>query len=116
MPKILCCLICLFLSACSISQGQYAFVSTKPLHLQELTLKNQSTSWGQALSRQHVVFLVPLSEAPTPEAAIALLLNKYEGDYLSNVNIRMTGIQLLPLYRYRSWRTSATVMLFSRTR
>lgn len=113
--KICCCLCCLFLAGCSISQGQYSFISTKPIHLQELIAKNTPTIWSQALSRQHVIALIPLSEAPTAEAAINLLLNEYKGDYLSNVNIRLTGIQILPLYHYRSWRISGTIMRVSST-
>lgn len=113
MPKILYCLLCLVLGGCSISQGQYSFVSTKPVRLQSLISQNSPGRWSQALSRQHVIALIPLSEAPTAEAAINLLLDEYKGDYLSNVNIRLTGIQILPLYRYRSWRISGTVVRIS---
>ena len=31
-------------------------------------------------------------------------------EYMTNVNIRLTGVQLMPLYRYRSWRISGTVI------
>lgn len=113
MPKILYCLLCLILGGCSVSQGQYSIISTKPVRLQSLIVQNSPGTWSQALSRQHVIALIPLSEAPTPEAAINLLLNEYKGDYLSNVNIRLTGIQILPLYRYRSWRISGTVVRVS---
>ena len=54
--------------------------------------------------------LVPFSEAPSPQAAVALILREYKGDYMTNVNIRLTGVQLMPLYRYRSWRISGTVI------
>lgn len=116
MSKIFYYLLCLFLCGCSVSQGQYSFISTKPVRLQSLVTRNSPQTWSQALSRQHIVALIPLSEAPTPEAAINLLLNEYKGDYLSNVNIRLTSIQLLPLYRYRSWRISGTVVRISATR
>lgn len=114
MSKILVCLLSLFLAGCSVSEGQYALLSDRPLNLADLTEKNNSAvGWTQALSRQHVVALIPLSEAPTPQAAVALILREYKGDYLTNVNIRLTGIQLLPVYRYRSWRISGTVMRLS---
>jgi hypothetical protein len=111
MSKIFRCLLCLFLAGCSVSEGQYAFVSDRPLKLSSLTGKGGTpVSWTQALSRQHVVTLVPLSEAPSPQAAVALILREYKGDYMTNVNIRLTGVQLMPLYRYRSWRISGTVI------
>lgn len=111
MSKIFRCLLCLFLAGCSVSEGQYAFVSDRPLKLSNLTGKGGApVSWAQALSRQHVVALVPFSEAPSPQAAVALILREYKGDYMTNVNIRLTGMQLMPLYRYRSWRISGTVI------
>lgn len=78
MSKIFRCLLCLFLAGCSVSEGQYAFVSDRPLKLSNLTGKGGApVSWAQALSRQHVVALVPFSEAPSPQAAVALILREY---------------------------------------
>lgn len=39
MSKIFRCLLCLFLAGCSVSEGQYAFVSDRPLKLSNLTGK-----------------------------------------------------------------------------
>ena len=56
MSKRFRCLLCLFLAGCSVSEGQYAFVSDRPLKLSNLTGKGGApVSWAQALSRQHVV-------------------------------------------------------------
>lgn len=111
MFKIFRCLLCLFLAGCSVSEGQYAFISDRPLELSNLAGQNGApVSWAQALSRQYVVALIPFNEAANPQAAVALILREYHGDYMTNVNIRLTGIQLMPLYRYRSWRISGTII------
>ena len=54
--------------------------------------------------------IVPAARCRAPQAAVALILREYKGDYMTNVNIRLTGVQLMPLYRYRSWRISGTVI------
>lgn len=45
MSKIFRCLLCLFLVGCSVSEGQYAFVSDRPLKLSSLTGKGGHTGF-----------------------------------------------------------------------
>lgn len=111
MRKLMIVLSMIFLSSCSISSGKYDVLSTKPLNLYAFNRQHQLVFRNaENTSSRHVLVVIPSGKVPTVSAAVSEILNKYNGDYLSNVEITNQSFQIMWIYHYSSWNISGDVV------
>lgn len=105
-------LILLGISACTTPEGQYKVLSDRRLPLSAVTFVNSNREIGKAsaVSRRHVVMVIPFSKAPTLEAAVEEILNYYKGDYIANAEVEQQTFHIPFLYHYKAWKVSGTVV------
>lgn len=98
------------LSGCTASNGRYAVISGKPAELDAfLTPHNLVAANAEAESSRAIVMFMPFGETPTADKAVKELLEKYQGDYLTNAQISHTSLNLLFWYNYSAWKVKADV-------
>lgn len=98
------------LSACTTSNGRYAVISGKPAELDTFLSPHHLVAANvEAESSRAIVLFIPCGETPTADKAIKELLERYQGDYLTNVRISHTSLNLLFWYNYSAWKVKADV-------
>lgn len=102
--------IALFFTACARTEGRYTVISDRPIELERLLNGSYHVAQVKAVSRRHIVVIIPFSKAPSPGDAIAAVLDKYQGDYLAGAEVKLVSKDFLFLYRYKAWEVSGTVM------
>ncbi len=106
MNKIKLLGLSLFLLAgCTIDNGHFEAVSTRPLSLFTMTANNGIIAKDiERASEQHIVAVIPLSKAPNISDAINQILDEHKADYLADVDIKFQTFRILPWYGYSSWK------------
>lgn len=99
------------ISGCAFENGRYAMISDKAASLYALAGQGQLIASGQkSISSRHVAIIIPLNKAPTIDAALENVLKRYNGDYLTNVEIKRRSAQLMFWYHYNAWEITGDVM------
>lgn len=103
---------CLFsLNACSVSNGHFDVISPHSLSLYTVAAQNKIIAKDVgATSQRHVVVLIPFGRAPNFAEALDEVLNKYQGDYMTDVEITRKTFQLMFWYQYSSWQVEGNVV------
>ncbi len=101
----------LFLSACTTDNGKYSVITTKDISLYDIKASNRlvAKDINNRVSR-HVAIIIPNSATPTIAQAVDQVLQKYNGDYLANVDVMHRSFQLMWLYHYTAWQIEGDVM------
>lgn len=95
----------LLLSGCTVDNGTFSAIATRPISLHTLTANNGIVAKkAERTSDQHLVAVIPLSKAPSITDAINQILDEHHADYLADVNIKFYTFRLLPWYGYSSWK------------
>lgn len=101
----------LLVSACSVYNGKYAYLSSKPITLYDLQRPELVVAKEiSATSSRSAFFFIPTGRIPTIEAAVNELLEEYHGDYLKNVKVHFRSFQLMPYYDYKAWEVTGDVI------
>lgn len=101
------------LAGCSIHNGQYAYMTSKPVTLYDLQKPELVVAKDvSASSFRWAVLFIPLGRIPTIEAALNDMLTEHHGDYLKNVNLHYSSFQLMPWIDYKAWEVTGDVIQY----
>ena len=102
------------LSACTTREGLYGVLSSRPMSLYTLTEQAQTVASQVHAEVSYTQFLlIPLDDAPKIDNAIEELVQKYQGDYMSNIEIKYHTVRLLPFYGKSTWSVTGDIMRVS---
>ena len=109
--KIFVILFALAITGCVSDNGSFDTISRRSISLYELTIPNEEVAHDIiSISSRHVIVIIPLSKAPTLKDALDEILEKYKGDYLTDVIVKRRSFQLMFWYHYNSWIIEANVV------
>lgn len=111
MDKKLFLSVILLLSACTTYEGRYGVLSSRPMSLYNLTIQNETVATEvSAQVEQTKIMLIPFGAAPKIDNAIEELVQKYQGDYMTNIEIFYHTSRFLPFYSQDRWEVKGDVM------
>lgn len=109
--KIFAAAAILFSAACTTDHGKYAVVSSGPMSLYNLAANNEVVA-EQVSNSEHQfgIFFIPFNSQPKIDDIIEKTVRKYQGDYMSNVNIEYRTFSLLAFYQHKTWTVTGDVV------
>lgn len=92
------------LSSCTIDNGHFAVISSRPLSLLTISAGNSVIADDiiESTTQHHVAAVIPLNKAPNITAAVNQILDKYQADYLADVTVKYRTFKIA-WYSYSSW-------------
>lgn len=111
MNKLFSLFLVFFLAACTTDHGSYSVISSAPMNLYTLTTNN--TIVAEQVSGQDSqfnIFFIPLNQKPKLDDIIEKLVQKHNGDYMSNVTIEYKTLVLMSLYQQMMWKVTGDVV------
>ena len=111
IKKCLPTFLIIFLSCCGTHHGNYAVISSSPMSLYNLASNNEivAEQVSNSVSQNKILF-IPLNKKPKIDNAIAKIVKKYQGDYMTNISIEEKSVSFLPLYQKTTWTITGDII------
>lgn len=101
----------LLLSACTTHEGLFGVMSSRPMSLYNLTIPNETVATGvSAQVEQTQIMLIPVGSTPKIDNTIEELVQKYQGDYMTNIEVFYHTSRFLPFYSQDRWEIKGDVV------
>lgn len=111
IKRALTLIFLVMLNGCTSKEGTYSIISSRPMNLYTLTANNELVAENVSTSVSKSQFLIlPIGDDPKIGNAVEELVQKYQGDYMTNIEISYHTIRLLPLYSKNTWVIKGDVM------
>lgn len=109
--KYLVFILTILLSCCTTHHGNFGVISASPMSLYNLAANNEviAEQVSSSVSQTKILF-IPMSTSPKIDNAIAKIVKKYQGDYMTNINLEEENIKIFPFYQKTIWTITGDII------